>query len=507
MPPPAAEVVRHLRAAGPLADAVRSARWELAAAGEATAALAHEEAVAHYEAALAGLPDGRERAEALVGLGHARDRAGRRGAARAAFAEAAAIARREADPDLLARAALGHGGLAVVIAGADPEVTAVLGQALAALPPGERARGAILRARLAVELYYTDPARSRDLSARAVEDARTAGDPSALAAALNARRVALWDPDHIEERRAAADAMIAAAERAGDREAALQGRNWRVVDLLETGRIGEASSEIDAYEALADAVGLPHYRWYVHLWRAGLAILAGRWDEADALGRRAQEVGERAADPNAPLLVRVQRQCALDRRFRTAEQEREWLAEMAATSPVPGPWLSSVALIDAAAGRRAEALAMIHRLVRDDCAAMPMNANWHASCELSEAVADVGDRDAAATLYRRLLPHAGLFAVVARGVSCYSITEHHLGRLALTLGRADEAEERLRRAAAAHDAVGARPHGAVTRLRLAEALRARGGLEEARTLRAEVAARARELDMPLLVAAASAPEG
>lgn len=176
---------------------------------------------------------------------------------------------------------------------------------------------------------------------------------------------------------------------------------------------------------------------------------------------------------------------------------------MAASSPVPGPWLSSVALIDAAAGRRDQAQAGIDALVRDDCAAMPMNANWHASCELAEAVADIGDRDAAAALHRRLLPHARLFAVVARGVSCYSVTEHHLGRLALTLGRPDEAEERLRRAAAAHDAVGARPHSAVTRLRLAEALRARGDADAARATLSEVIGRAEELAMPRLAFAAA----
>ena len=58
-----------------------------------------------------------------------------------------------------------------------------------------------------------------------------------LAAALNARHVALWDPDHVTERVAVAEEMIAVAERAGDREAALQGRNWRVVDLFELGDV------------------------------------------------------------------------------------------------------------------------------------------------------------------------------------------------------------------------------------------------------------------------------
>ena len=95
----AGEVARHLRAAGALAGDDRLATWELAAAREATAALAHSDAAAHYEAALAVRPADQdpERGEVLLALGHAHDRAGRRGQARAAFAEAAELARAARD--------------------------------------------------------------------------------------------------------------------------------------------------------------------------------------------------------------------------------------------------------------------------------------------------------------------------------------------------------------------------------------------------------------------------
>ena len=68
----AGEVVRHLRAGAALAGAERLVTWELAAAREATAALAHADAAAHYEAALAARPGAEDRAEILVALGHAR---------------------------------------------------------------------------------------------------------------------------------------------------------------------------------------------------------------------------------------------------------------------------------------------------------------------------------------------------------------------------------------------------------------------------------------------------
>ena len=150
----AGEVVRHLRAGAALAGAERLVTWELAAAREATAALAHADAAAHYEAALAARPGAEDRAEILVALGHARDRAGRREQARAAFAEAAELARAADDPGLFARAALGHGGTAVVIAAADPIAVGLLEEALASAPrprPGDgraAARPALRRALL-----------------------------------------------------------------------------------------------------------------------------------------------------------------------------------------------------------------------------------------------------------------------------------------------------------------------------------------------------------------------
>ena len=318
----AAEVVRHLRGAGALADGERLAGWELAAAREAAAALAHADAAAHYEAALAGRPLSAERGEILLALGAAHDRAGRRSQARAAFAQAAEVARAAHDPQLGARAALGHGGLAVVIAAPDSATVALLEDGLAATPASEPAALARLLARLSIELYYADRSRAGELSAEAVERARASGDAAALAAALNARRVALWSPEHAEERLVVAGEMAATAEAAGDREALLHAHNWRVVDLLELGRVDEAAAEIDAYAALADAVALPHFRWYVPLWRGALAILAGRWVEARVHGDQALALGREADDPNAPLFVGIQRHHALYVRGRRGDLDR-----------------------------------------------------------------------------------------------------------------------------------------------------------------------------------------
>jgi DNA-binding SARP family transcriptional activator len=497
----AGEVVRHLRGAGALEAAERLADWELAAAREAAAAFAHSDAAAHYEAALAAPVPESERGEILLALGDAHDRAGRLGPSRAAFAEAAELARAAGDSDLLARAALGRGGVGVVIAAADEAVVRLLEEALAATPAGAPATSARLLARLSVELYYADRARARELSALAVEQAQRAGDAAALAAALNARRVALWAPHHADERLAVAGDMIAAAEAAGDREAVLQGRNWRVVDLLELGRVEEAASEIDAYEALADAVALPHFRWYVPLWRATLALLAGRWHEARELSERALSLGGQADDPNAPLFVGIQRHHSLYVRGRLRDIDRERLVEGGAASPAAAEWLVNVALIDAETGATEDARRLVSELAREG--ALAMDVNWHGACVLADAAVRVGDREAGAALYGLLEPHARLFAVIARAVGCLGSTELYVGRLAGLLGRHDEAVFRLRRAVAENERARAGPHAAAALLYLGETLASSGEHDAARDTLEQAAARADALEMPVLAADAA----
>ena len=411
--------------------------------------------------------------------------------------QAAEIARAADDPGLFARAALGHGGTAVVIAAADPIAVGLLEEALASAPARDPATAARLLARLSVELYYSDPARARELGRRAVEQARRTDDPAALAAALNAHRVALWSPRHAGERLAVAGDMLAAAESAGDREAVLQARNWRVVDLLELGRVRETAAEIDAYEALADAVALPHFRWYVPLWRATLALLAGRWEEADELGQQALAIGRQADDPNAALFVGIQRAHRLYAQRRTGEMERARLVAGAEASPATAGWLASVALLDAETGATEDARRLVSELTRDGCRALAMDTNWHGACMLADAAVRLADRDAGAALYTLLEPHAALFPLIARAVGCLGSNEAFVGRLAGLLGRHDEAEARLRRAVAENDRAGAGPAAAVALLRLGETL---GEPEAARDALQQAAQRADALDMPALAA-------
>jgi tetratricopeptide (TPR) repeat protein len=223
-------------------------------------------------------------------------------------------------------------------------------------------------------------------------------------------------------------------------------------------------AEIDRYEAEAETAGLPHYRWWVPLWRGGLAIMAGAWEQAAASAERALALGAEAGDPNAPLLVRVQREVL--RETRHEPLDRAFFARMAETSPVPGPYLTSLALIDAAMGRHDRARQVVDQLVADDCALLPANANWLGLCELADLAAEVGHVEGARAAHARLERHADLIAVIGRGLGCYPVTEFFLGRAAAALGRLDEAEARLRRAVDASEASGAHARTPLILLRL-----------------------------------------
>jgi tetratricopeptide (TPR) repeat protein len=263
----------------------------------------------------------------------------------------------------------------------------------------------------------------------------------------------------------------------------------------------ELRREIDAYEWLADEVGLPHYRWYVPLWRATLAILAARWDEGRELTARAAALGRRAADPNAPLHARIQGEFWLGTQFRVPEIDREWSLEQADSAAMPEPWLAAVAYLDARSGRHKSARELLERLTSGT---VRMDVNWLQACLLAEAAAEVRDPTAASHLHDRLAPYADHFAVIGRGAGCYCSTELYLGRLAGTLGRLDEAEARLRRAVSVNDAAGSPTFAAVSMLRLGGVVAERGDAPGAREVLTEAIARAEALAMPALAAEATA---
>ena len=474
------EIAHHLFEAATPQSAQRGIDFAVRAADLALGQLAYEDAALQLERALRALElferaDDARRCELLLALGDARMRAGERADARATFGGAARAARALGRADLLARAALGFGGLGVTILEVDDATVALLEEALAALDDEEEPLRARILARLGVELYY-GPSRERSeaLSAEAVELARDSGDKQALTFALNARHVSLWRPDRLDQRLAIAREMVALAERTADREAELQGRNWLVPDLFEAGEMEELDGAIDEYEALGRQLRLPAYEWYVPLWRGALAALRGELAEAEPKLGEAVRIGTLSGDRNVELAdqVRLVIHC-MRGDFEAMYQSFVPMAEpKIGSSPASLSFRCGMAFFAAGSGREAEAREHLEHVAAHGLDRMPFDVNWLETVgTLGEACAMLGDADRAAQLYGLLLPYEGrLEPVAGRALVSWGAVDRHLGAIAAAMSRWGDAERHFEAALRENERLGFRPWLAWTRYQYAQML-------------------------------------
>ena len=462
------EVARHLLDARPLVDAAEAAGSALRAAEHATRALAYEDAAELLARAADGDLDEREplRAEVLLALADAYQRMGDAPAASSCFEEAAGLARALESGELLARAALGAAGLTVTVGPVRDAVQALLEEALDAVAEDSGLRPRLL-ARLAIEVYYERPATLRErLSSEALDAGRRAGGRGLLEA-LGARHVALWSPDHTEERLAIADELVAAAQASGDREAELQGVNWRVADLFELGELDGVRPAIADHARLAAALRLPAYDWYVPMWRATLAVLADRLDDALRLSEEGARIGRSAHDDNAELLFEVQRNFIDGASGRMSDEAYDRIRRRAERSPAGGAWRAFLLARTLLRGD-ADGVARAVEGEATALAAAPRDANWlYTATVLGVLSAHLGDERATAELYPLLLPYGHRIVTVGRGCACCGSASLALGLVAATLGDVPAAVAHLEEALRRNELLGAVAFAAAARHALA----------------------------------------
>ena len=418
----------------------------------------------------------------------------------AMFESALSQARRTGDAALVARAALGAVGPAVTITAVDRGRVAILEEALEALDGKDSALSARVQARLAVELAYDEDARRRDgVSAAALATARARSDPRTLAAALGARHVVLWGPDHTRERLPLADEMLALAKRAEDPVLELQARTWRIVDLEELGDGAALHAELEAYAATAARVPQSAYAWYVPAWQSTRAFLAGRPARARELQRQAVRLGRRVGDGNVQFVQRLEFIVALADE-RAQDIDILWQTDRVRKSPVGWAYraLSTWAL--AADGQVEEARRELQAQRRAGVPrSWPRDTNWlSAAKELSEAACLLGDLEVGADLEELLEPFADRIVVSARALMCMGSVCGALGRLAALRGDLDGAVERYEQAIDSDERAGALIWAMHHRLRLGETLLARAQAGEATPLLEMVAARAPDMGLTRL---------
>ena len=503
--PHLSEIAHHLALAAPVGDPAAAVDYLVRAGDRAAGLFAYEEAGLHYERALGLLGAAEEasrerRCELLLRVGDARWRAGDTRAARTSFEEAAELARRLGDGEMLARAALGYviglGGF-LLFARFEAGATGIglLEEALAALPGEDSPLRANVLARLAVELYSSNEVERRlEVSTEAIAMSRRLDDSMSHLTALHARHWALGGPEMVSERLENADEMLAAALELGNQEFAFLAHNSRFLCLLELCDGPGIDAEIQAMADLIELIRQPFYRWHGVCLQVIRAALDGRFGDAERLAREALRIAQLRHSEYASYVYAYAQVVAI--RWAQGSLADYWpeVEDHGERYLWIPRWRDALAAAEGGdLGGCAVELARHASHGFDD---MPRDGFWLLRlCALAEAAVVVGDEQAAGRLYELLAPFADRQAV-ALTQQPFGPVALRLGLLATLLERWDDAEDHFETALSRCERLGARAVRARVLLEYARALQARARegdperaavlLEEARSLSDEM---------------------
>ncbi|HEX3622030.1 MAG TPA: ATP-binding protein [Acidimicrobiales bacterium] len=383
---------------------------------------------------------------------------------------------------------------------------------LAADRVGDHGARAEVLARLARELLGDASAagRRRALADEALALARSAGDNRVLATVLDARLHALWDPAAAEDRLSAASEIVHLAQASGDDVMARRGLFWRFVALMELGRVGEAESALAAFEREATLAGDTEALVMVTARHAMLAIVRGRYDEAQRLAQEVALTGARIGLADTDALAGTLRGAILIEQG-PSDLADAGLAVLADLSRrLPGHLYEATAAgVLATFGRDAEAATELERILPRALAGS--GPRWVGSMAILALVAArAPDERAAAELGDALRPYAGRLAVLGGANTTIGPVSHFLGLLAARLGALDEAARHFQEAILLDEQIGALPFLAHSLAGLADVLDARAGAgdrDAAAAHRERARSIARSLGMNVLLATLEADTG
>ena len=461
-PGESARIAGHLLRAGAVVRD-EAIEWSLRAAQEATARLGHEDACRHYERALELTnPSDPQRLRTLLDLAGALARTEGAESARLHYREAAELSRRHHDADRLAEVALGVQAVGQRSPAQYAEALDLLRQATELL---EAQHGSLtLRSRVAaayaVCLRHSkygnpDPA-VREAADRAVALAERSGDHAARAAAHLALHDAVWAPGTARERLVVAEGMLGAAERAQAADLIAQAHLLRATALLELGDPA-GREELLTYVRHAETLGHARGRWGALSRQATYAQIAGRAEEASALGQQALELGRSIEEPDALGVFFTHRYALV----------ALGITEPSGTLGDADPMWPLLPLVSAwphaARGDKAATAAVLGDFSVLD---IPVATSLEAPAAAAVVFAVAGTDDQRRWIYDLLLPFAGSHVVVGGCASYHAAVDHHLGVLAAALDDRTAAECHLRHALDMHDRLGAAGWARLTALAL-----------------------------------------
>jgi hypothetical protein len=412
--------IAHLDPVGAAAAAEQAARVSLAH-------LAFEDAASLLDRAIGVLADDaatrKQRGALLCARAEALQHAGDHARARALCDDAARLARDAGDGVLLARIALAR-GIEFQFGSTDRVLVDMLGEALAAMPPGDSSLRARCLARLAAAEQPAADSRIPIAAARdAIAMARRIGDRRTRLDVLNVAFAAMIEFVPPTELDVLLRELFVLATSPGDRLIALRNRLRHCFITLELANRSGFDAAVLAHAELAEAIGMPRWTWPVKLIAAMIAAFEGRFADADAAAGEAEAIG--ASDPQG------------ERTFAYHRWATAWLAtrpsaalarRVADCYEYARPAMSIVAALDD--GDLAAVTAAL-------AAAEPLAEHDDFSATiLADAIAACGDAARARRCYEQLAPNAGrLWVSTMTGFTLQDFSDRCLLVLAGVLGR------------------------------------------------------------------------
>lgn len=250
------------------------------------------------------------------------------------------------------------------------------------------------------------------------------------------------------------------ARLAGDIALELRGLFWTFVAWVELADIDRAEAALATYASTAELAGNAAAAVVVLARQAMLATIRGRFDEADALTDQVAARGRRVKLADTDRVVASLRgQLALLRGTAGAHVgELRTLARR-----LPGHFYeATMARVLVESGRGTEAALELARLLPAVLAGS--GPRWlGAVADLAIVAARCDVPTSAAPLYEALLPYQGRLVVWGGANTVTGPVDYYLGRLAASLGRAEDAVRHVDNAIAQAERIGALPWLAAAR--------------------------------------------
>lgn len=474
-----AELAYHFAAAAPLGDVGRAITYNVGAARAAVDALAFDQAAELLCAALAlGVDEPELRAEVLIELGDARQRAGRSRDALEALRSAASMARELGKPELLARAAIGYEAAGWALFD-ERDATELLEEATASL--GDQRpdlRVGLLTGLARVLDLRGDHTRAMIVRANAIDLARELEDRSGLAKVL---MLSYWSRGADSNQKILA--MLTEAKQLGEElgsaEIQVEAMATRVPTFMSIGDLASARREMPAMRDAAEAAQQPLFIYMVEQFGSAIALADGRLEDAEAMAWRSYEAGQLLTGRDASGTYGIQMFSLRREQGRLAELMPA-IRILATGKREHGPWRPGLVSLLAEVGMETEARRELAQIIEVgvERTTMPL---WLASLTyITDACTTLGDRAGAEFVYPQLEPFAGTTVMIGQGVACYGSVDRYLGMLAATLGEWERAEQSFEYAMGLNREMGASTWLAHTEYEYARMLLARGDPEPQR---------------------------